>query len=92
VNTRKGSVSRTISGRSQPHDALNWLRNDERRPSRPRGRAEYGQKRVQEIGGGTPQDADDLAANVRGYLRSTQRMPTVGPSCFHHPAVRYAAE
>jgi transposase len=40
------------------------------------------------LGRRPPQDADDLAANVRGYLRRTQRMPTVGPSCFHHPAVR----
>jgi hypothetical protein len=53
VNTPGGPVSRTIPGRSQPHDAHNWLRNDDRRPSRPRGRAEYGQKSVQEIGGGT---------------------------------------
>jgi transposase len=44
------------------------------------------------LGRRPPQDADELAANVRGYLRRTQRMPTVGPSCFHHPAVRYAAE
>jgi transposase len=40
------------------------------------------------LGGRPPQDADDLAANGRGSLRSTQRMPTVVQSFFHHPAGR----
>ncbi|WP_447974921.1 transposase [Nitrospira sp. Kam-Ns4a] len=44
------------------------------------------------LGRRPPQDADDLVANVRGDLRRTQRLPAVGPSFFHHPAVRYAAE
>jgi hypothetical protein len=55
VNPPGGPVSRTTPGRSQPHDAHTWLRTDDRRPSRPRGRAEYGQKSVQESGGGTKQ-------------------------------------
>ncbi|WP_447972928.1 IS630 family transposase [Nitrospira sp. Kam-Ns4a] len=44
------------------------------------------------LGRRPPQDADELAVNVRRYLRSTQRMPAVVQSFFHHPAVRYAAE
>jgi transposase len=44
------------------------------------------------LGRRPPRDADELAANVRGYLRSTQRMPAVVQTFFHHPAVRYAAE
>jgi hypothetical protein len=66
VNPPGGPVSRTIPGRSQPHDAHNWLRNDDRRPSRPRDRAEYGQKSVQKIGGGT------VAAAQRLTSRSTR--------------------
>lgn len=39
-----------------------------------------------------PRAAEDLDANVRGSLRSTQRRPAVGQSFFRHPAVRSAAE
>jgi len=33
---------------------------------------------------------DDLMADVRGYLRSTQKRPAIVQSCFHAPSVRYA--
>lgn len=33
---------------------------------------------------------DDLIADVRGYLRSTQKQPGIGRRFFHAPSVRYA--
>lgn len=35
---------------------------------------------------------DDLIADVRGYLRSTQKKPTIVQSYFHAPSVQYAME
>ena len=42
------------------------------------------------VGRRPPLDADDLMANVRGYVRSTQRMPHVVRSFFDGEHVRYA--
>jgi len=33
---------------------------------------------------------EDMMANVRGYLRSTQRQPHIVQRYFHAPSVRYA--
>lgn len=43
-------------------------------------------------GGRRPRDAEDMAAGVRGYLRSTQRQPALVCKFFHADPVRYAAE
>ena len=38
-----------------------------------------------------PRDPDQMMANVRGYLRSTQRQPSLVANYFHAKPVRYAA-
>lgn len=44
------------------------------------------------VGRRRARDADELIANVRSYLRETQRNPTIVASYFHAESVRYAAE
>jgi transposase len=43
------------------------------------------------VGRQRPRDRDELVANVRGYLHSTQKSPTVVVSFFENKHVRYAA-
>jgi transposase len=43
------------------------------------------------VGRQRPHNEGELMANVRGYLRSTQRRPQKVRRYFHHPSVRYAA-
>jgi transposase len=43
-------------------------------------------------GGRRPRDAEEMASNVRGYLRSTQRRPALISNYFRAAPVRYAAE
>jgi len=43
------------------------------------------------VGRRRPADQDDMVANVRGYLRSTQRQPHIVQSFFQEENVRYAA-
>jgi len=43
------------------------------------------------VGGRRPRDQAELEANVRGYLRSTQRMPHVVRAYFQKEQVRYAS-
>jgi len=44
------------------------------------------------VGRQRPHNAVELIANVRGYLRSTQRQPKKVRRYFHHSDVRYAAD
>lgn len=44
------------------------------------------------LGRRRPSDQAELIAEVRGYLRSTQRQPAIVRSYFQHEHVRYAAE
>ena len=39
-----------------------------------------------------PRDADEMMGNIRGYLRSTQRQPSLVVNYFHAESVRYAVE
>lgn len=43
------------------------------------------------VGRQRPRDADEMIANVRGYLRGTQRQPELVARYFHAEPVRYAA-
>lgn len=43
------------------------------------------------VGRRRARDADELIANVRGYLRGTQKQPHIVASYFHAQPVRYAA-
>lgn len=43
------------------------------------------------VGRQRPRNADEMIANVRGYLRGTQRNPSIVASYFHPEPVRYAA-
>ena len=43
-------------------------------------------------GGRRPRDKEEMVSNVRGYLRSTQRQPTLVSNYFHAEPVRYAAD
>lgn len=43
------------------------------------------------VGRRRPRDQRELLANVRGYLRSTQKQPDIVRNYFHEESVRYAA-
>jgi transposase len=43
------------------------------------------------LGRRRPRDFREMEAHLRGYLRSTQKMPAVVRRFFRHPKVRYAA-
>lgn len=43
------------------------------------------------VGRRRPRNAEEMIANVRGYLRGTQRKPNIVASYFHAEPVRYAA-
>jgi transposase len=44
------------------------------------------------VGRRRPTSLPDMEADLRGYLRSTQKQPTIIRRFFHAPSVRYAAE